>query len=141
MNDLRRSAGIGIIERGVAARGVFESLRKRRIVALLADQDARKAGVFVDFLGSPASTFQGPAQFACRTGSPLVCCAIVRRPDETHDAILFPPIYPKTGVDRDAEVLRLTQEHAKILGDCVRRHPEQYFWAHRRWKTRPPISP
>ena len=141
MNDLRRSAGIGIIERGVAARGVFEALKKGRIVALLADQDARQVGIFVDFLGSPASTFQGPAQFACRTGSPLVGCAIVRRADETHDAILFPPIYPKAGVDRDAEVLRLTQEHTKILEDCVRRHPEQYFWAHRRWKTKPPVNP
>jgi KDO2-lipid IV(A) lauroyltransferase len=141
MNGLRRSAGIGIIERGVAARGVFEALRKRRIVALLADQDAGKAGVFVEFFGTPASTFQGPAQFACRTGSPLVCCAIVRRADETHDAILFPPIYPDALADRDAEVLRLTREHTKILEDCVRRYPEQYFWAHRRWKTRPPVNP
>jgi KDO2-lipid IV(A) lauroyltransferase len=141
MNDLRRSAGIGIIERGVAARGVFDALKKGRIVALLADQDARKAGVFVDFLGSPASTFQGPAQFALRTDSPLVCCSIVRRADETHDAIAFPPIYPEQGADRDAEVLRLTREHTKILGECVRRYPEQYFWAHRRWKTSPPINP
>jgi Kdo2-lipid IVA lauroyltransferase/acyltransferase len=141
MNDLRRSAGIGIIERGVAARGVFDSLKKGRIVALLADQDARKAGVFVDFFGTPASTFQGPAQFAVRTGAPLVCCAIVRGADETHEAILFPPIYPRPGAERDAEVLRLTQAHVKILEDCVRRHPEQYFWAHRRWKTSPPLSP
>ena len=141
MNDLRRSAGIGIIERGVAARGVFDALKKGRIVALLADQDARKAGVFVDFLGSPASTFQGPAQFAWRTDSPLVCCFIVRRADGTHDAIAFPPIYPEQGADRDAEVLRLTREHTKILGECVRRYPEQYFWAHRRWKTSPPINP
>lgn len=141
MNDLRRSAGIGIIERGVAARGVFDSLKKGRIVALLADQDARKAGVFVDFFGTPASTFQGPAQFSVRTGAPLVCCAIVRGADETHEAILFPPIYPLPGAERDAEVLRLTQAHVKILEECVRRHPEQYFWAHRRWKTSPPLSP
>jgi KDO2-lipid IV(A) lauroyltransferase len=141
MNDLRRSAGIGIIERGVAARGVFESLKKRRIVALLADQDARDAGVFVDFFGRPASTFQGPAQFAARTGSPIVCCVIVRRADETHDVVLFPPIYPKANAERGAEVLRLTREHVRILEECVRRHPEQYFWAHRRWKTSPPISP
>jgi KDO2-lipid IV(A) lauroyltransferase len=141
MNDLRRSAGIGTIERGAAARGVFDALKKRRIVALLADQDARAAGIFVDFFGTPASTFQGPAQFACRTGSPIVCCAIVRRADETHDAILFPPIYPRADApSRDEEVLRLTREHTKILEECVRRNPEQYFWAHRRWKTKPPVN-
>jgi KDO2-lipid IV(A) lauroyltransferase len=141
MNDLRRSAGIGIIERGVAARGVFESLRKGRIVALLADQDARAAGIFVDFFGTPASTFQGPAQFAYRTGSPIVCCSIVRRDDETHDVSFSPPLYPREDVERDVEILRLTREHTKILEECIRRHPEDYFWAHRRWKTKPRLDP
>ena len=140
MNDLRRRAGIGIIERGVAARGVFEALRKGHIVALLADQDARGAGVFVDFFGIPASTFQGPAQFAYRTGSPIVCCCTVRRDDETHDVIFFPPLYPRNDADRKPEILRLTQEHTKILEECVSRYPENYFWAHRRWKTKPPVE-
>lgn len=136
MNDLRRAAGIGIIERGVAARGVFDSLKKGRIVALLADQDARKAGIFVDFFGTPASTFQGPAQFACRTGCPIVCSCIVRRADESHDVTFFPPLYPREGAARDAEVLRLTEAHTKILEGYVRDHPDHYFWAHRRWKTK-----
>ena len=140
MNDLRRSAGIGIIERGVAARGVFEALRKGRIVALLADQDARKAGIFVDFFGTAASTFQGPAQFAYRTGSPIMCCYIVRHDDDTHEAVFLSPLYPRTGADRDGEILRLTQEHTKILEGYVGRYPEQYFWAHRRWKTKPPAE-
>ena len=138
MNDLRRGAGIGIIERGVAARGVFEALRKGRIVALLADQDARRAGIFVDFFGTPASTFQGPAQFAYRTGSPIVCSYIVRRDDDTHEAVFLPPLYPRRGADRDGEILRLTREHTEILEGYVGRHPEGYFWAHRRWKTKPP---
>jgi len=140
MNDLRRRAGIGIIERGIAARGVFEALRKGHIVALLADQDARRAGIFVDFFGTPASTFQGPAQFAYRTGSPIVCCYIARRGDETHEAIFFPPLYPRKDADRDAEIRRLTREHTKILEDYVSRYPEGYFWAHRRWKTKPPVK-
>jgi KDO2-lipid IV(A) lauroyltransferase len=138
MNDLRCSAGIGIIERGVAARGVFESLRRAHIVALLADQDARRAGIFVDFFGTPASTFQGPAQFAYRAECPIVCCCIVRRADETHVAVFFPPLYPHTDLDRDAEVRRLTEEHTKILEGYVSRYPDHYFWAHRRWKTKPP---
>jgi Kdo2-lipid IVA lauroyltransferase/acyltransferase len=138
MNDLRRAAGIGIISRGIAARGVFDSLKRRRIVALLADQDARRAGVFVDFFARPASTFQGPAQFSCRTGCPIVCCYIVRRADETHDAFFLPPLYPRKEASREEEILRLTREHTRILEDYVRSHPDQYFWAHKRWKTRPP---
>jgi len=138
MNDLRRSAGIGIIARGVAARGVFSSLKRNRIVALLSDQDARRAGIFVDFLGRPASTFQGAAQFALRMRSPIVCCFIVRQPDESHVAHFLPSIDVDTEAERESEVRRLTEEHTKALGVWAERHPDHYFWAHRRWKTGPP---
>lgn len=138
MNDLRRSARIGIIPRGVAARGIFRSLKRNRLVALLSDQDARRSGIFVDFFGRPASTFQGAAQFAVRVGCPIVCIFIVRREDETHDAICLPPIEIRQGAERDGEVRRLTQEHTHLLEEFAARYPDHYFWAHRRWKTRPP---
>lgn len=140
MNGLRRAAGIGIIERGIAARGVFDSLKRKRIVALLADQDARKAGIFVDFLGMPASTFQGPAQFAYRAGCPILCTFIVRQSDESHVVHFLPPVFPRTEADRDTEVRRLTEEHVKSLEEYVSRYPDHYFWAHKRWKTKPPVS-
>ena len=138
MNDLRRGAGIGVIARGIAARGVFSSLKRNRIVALLSDQDARRAGIFVDFLGRPASTFQGAAQFALRMRSPIVCCYIVRQPDESHIAYFLAPIGVDAEAERDAEIRRLTEEHTTVLAGCVARHPDHYFWAHRRWKTKPP---
>jgi Kdo2-lipid IVA lauroyltransferase/acyltransferase len=140
MNDLRRGAGIGIIERGIAARGVFESLKRNRIVALLADQDARRAGIFVDFFGTPASTFQGPAQFAFRAGCPILCTFIVRQRDESHVAHFLSPVFPRTEGSRDAEIRRLTEEHVKSLEEFVSRYPDHYFWAHKRWKTKPPAA-
>lgn len=138
MNDLRMASGIGIIARGVAARGVFSSLKGNRIVALLSDQDARKAGIFVDFLGRPASTFQGGAQFALRMRSAIVCCYIVRQPDESHIAFFFPPIDVDPEAERESEIRRLTEEHTRGLERCIELHPDHYFWAHRRWKTKPP---
>lgn len=138
MNDLRRAGGIGIIARGVAARGVFSSLKKNRIVALLSDQDARRAGIFVDFLGRPASTFQGAAQFALRMRSAIVCCCIVRQPDESHVALFLPAIHVDPDAEREGEIRRLTEEHTRALGSLVELHPDHYFWAHKRWKTKPP---
>jgi KDO2-lipid IV(A) lauroyltransferase len=139
MNDLRVTSGIGIIARGVAARGVFSSLKRNRIVALLSDQDARRAGIFVDFLGRPASTFQGAAQFALRMKSTIVCCYTVRQPDESHIAFFLPPITVDTEAEREGEIRRLTEEHTRLLERCIEKHPDHYFWAHRRWKTRPPV--
>jgi KDO2-lipid IV(A) lauroyltransferase len=37
----------------------------------------------------------------------------------------------------EAEVQALTQAFTTLLEEHVRRHPEQYFWQHRRWKTQP----
>lgn len=141
MNRLRSSAGIGIIARGIAARGVFASLKKNRIVALLSDQDARKAGIFVDFFGTAASTYPGAAQFAYRINCPIVFCYIVRRSGEMHEVFFVPPIEVRTDTDREREIERLTAAHTKALEECVTRYPDHYFWAHRRWKTRPPFSP
>jgi Kdo2-lipid IVA lauroyltransferase/acyltransferase len=138
MNGLRSAAGIGIIARGIAARGVFASLKAGRMVALLSDQDARRAGIFVDFFGIPSSTYPGAAQFAQRTGAPIVFCYIVRRRDESHEAVFLPPIEPDPAAPREDEIVRLTQAYTGALEDAIRKHPDHYFWAHRRWKTRPP---
>jgi KDO2-lipid IV(A) lauroyltransferase len=138
MNGLRRASGIGIIARGIAARGVFSSLRRNRVVAMLSDQDARGAGIFVDFMGRPASTFQGAAQFALRMDCPIICCFIVRQPDESHIAMFQPPIEVRPDAEMEGEIYRLTAEHTKALEHFVALHPDHYFWAHRRWKTRPP---
>ncbi len=140
MNRLRSGAGIGIIARGIAARGVFASLRRNRIVAMLSDQDARKAGIFVDFFGIPASTYPGAAQFAFRSDCPIVFCYIVRRPGERHEAYFLPPIEIRRDFEREKEVARLTAAHTKALEECVTRYPDHYFWAHRRWKTKPPAG-
>lgn len=137
INELRRSAGIGTISRGIAAKGIFKSLKNNKIVALLSDQDARSAGIFVDFFGTPASTFQGAAQFSYRSGAPIVCCFIVRNPDETHRVKFLPPIEPRLEEDRDEEIERLTAEHTKVLEKFVSLYPDHYFWPHRRWKTKP----
>jgi KDO2-lipid IV(A) lauroyltransferase len=137
MNALRRQAGIGIIRRGAAIRGIFTSLKRNRVVALLSDQDARSHGVFVDFFGTPASTYPGAAQFSLRSGAPILFCYNVRRKDETHEAVFLPPIEPNPGAAKEAEILRLTAAHVKALEDAVRLHPDHYFWAHKRWKTKP----
>jgi len=41
-------------------------------------------------------------------------------------------------IKEDDTLETLTQRHVKILEGFIRQYPEQYFWLHRRWKTRPP---
>jgi KDO2-lipid IV(A) lauroyltransferase len=134
MNDLRRAQRVGIITRTSALRKVLLTLRANEFVALLADQDARRNGVMVDFLGRPASTVRGPALFAVRAGCPLIPIFIHREKDR-HRALAEAPIWADPSLDEEAAVLDLTRRHAEALSRQVRAHPEEYFWPHRRWKT------
>jgi Kdo2-lipid IVA lauroyltransferase/acyltransferase len=134
---LRRKSGIGTIDANRGIRGVYEALRANQWVAMLADQDARRAGVFVPFLGRPASTALGPARIALATGAAVIMGRMLRRPDGRHDLRIEPPLAPPDPRAPDA-ALRLTETHVAILERWVRERPEPWFWLHRRWKTRPP---
>lgn len=136
LSDLRRRAGFGLIRTDAGVRAVFASLREGRAVAMLADQDARRHGVFVPFLGVPASTPVGPARVALATGAPIVTGFVTRRDDGRHELEIDPPLVEE-GRDADA-ARRLTARHTDRLTAWVRKRPESWFWLHRRWKTAPP---
>lgn len=132
----RAKAGVGSLSTHGSLKRVYQSLRAGRCVAMLADQDARRAGVFVPFMGQPASTPAGPARLALATGAPIVMGFPVRQPDGRHILELEPPQLP--GPEGADAVERLTAWHTSRLEAWVRRFPHQWFWLHRRWKTAPP---
>jgi len=133
MNGIREKHGAGIITRTMSLRKVSRALSQNRVVCMLADQDARRHGVMVDFLGRPASTVRGPALFAIRRQCPIVT-GFIHREGSGHRMVLNPPIVPPDLPEEDA-VRTLTQRHASELEDQIRARPDLYFWPHRRWKT------
>jgi KDO2-lipid IV(A) lauroyltransferase len=137
MNDLRRSQGIGIIGMGASMRHVLKALKGNQFVAMLSDQDAGSRGVFVDFMGRPASTPFGPASFAVRTGASLIAGFILREDLSRHRVILEAPLVSIAGANEQQESLRLTQQYTSLLEKYVRERPDHWLWLHRRWKSRP----
>lgn len=134
MNEYRRMFGIGLIELGVAARGVVKAVRVGRMVAMLSDQDAGSDGVMVQFFGRPASTPKGPAAFSIKTGVPLACGFIVRE-GLKQKIIIEPPFSIESSGQKDEDIRRLTQAYTSLLEEYVRRYPDHWFWPHRRWKS------
>ncbi|UCH85084.1 MAG: lysophospholipid acyltransferase family protein, partial [Candidatus Latescibacterota bacterium] len=100
-------------------------------------QDARHHGIFVDFFGRPASTVRGPAVFAIRRDCPIVPCFLIREGCDRHRAVFERPLWPDERLSGREAVRELTQRFTMLLEDYVRKYPEQYFWTHRRWKTKP----
>jgi KDO2-lipid IV(A) lauroyltransferase len=134
MNDHRRIFDIGLIEMGVAARGVFKAVKNGRMVCMLSDQDAGSDGVIVDFLGRPASTPKGPAAFAIKTRVPLACGFIIRD-GVRQKVIMEPPIEFQPSGNKEDDIKRLTQAYTSLIEKYVRRYPDHWFWPHRRWKS------
>jgi len=109
-------------------------LESGEILALLTDQHARFGGMWIDFFGRPAATYTTAAMLHLVTRAPL-CFAVCRRvgPTEfelsTSDLIEHPP----TG-DRKADVRAIFAVINGHLEEAIRRDPEQYLWAHNRWR-------
>ena len=139
LNETRKRFGVRVIFRNEATKQVLRSLRDGRIVGILADQNVRRGGVFVDFFGKKAATARGAAIFALRTGCPIFL-GLARRVGKspTRYRTELVPVEFIPGGDMEEDVFRLTEVYTRYLEKEIVRDPDQYFWQHRRWKTRPP---
>ena len=137
-NRLRKNMGV-IYTRNAMKEGI-EVLKNKDILAIVTDQDAKSRGVFVDFLGIPSSTAVGPAVFHLRTGAPIIFLMSIRTDYGKFDAY-YEEVCPKTDPRdvTDKKIKELTQLHSAVLDKWIRKYPEQWFWMHRRWKTKPAI--
>ena len=132
INKCRETFGLKVISTGAAIKHIVRALRDGAAVGLISDQDAGRSGIFVDFFGRPASTRSGAAQLALKYGAPVVVVMTARTSFGSYQTIL-----EEIPVLEDDTVVTLTQRYTTVMEKIIRRHPEQYFWMHRRWKTPP----
>jgi KDO2-lipid IV(A) lauroyltransferase len=135
----RKRLGIGTIDMRSAPKRIPRALAQGHAVGIVADQDARGAGVWVPFFGVPASTFRGPALFALKFRAP-VYAAIARRLPGGRYSVEGRRIDPVNTGDLEHDVRVLTTAFAAHLEGEIREDPGQYFWFHKRWKTAPPAE-
>ncbi len=138
LNATREGLGMTVIPRGEATRRVLRSLRVPKAVALVADQNVRSGGAFVEFFGIPASTARGPALLAERAGAAVVLAIVRRLPGvPVRYRFTLTSLPAPDAEDPETRTGQLLRSYLAGLEDGIRSAPEQYFWAHRRWKTRP----
>jgi KDO2-lipid IV(A) lauroyltransferase len=136
-NRYRGMSGVEVLVTTSDMRGVFRALRAGRVVASAADQDDGPDGFFLDFFGRPASAALGPYRIARRVGSPVVI-ALAERCGMSHRILIEPPLRPDPARGAMEEAQSWARHFHQRLEEAIRRHPEQWFWVHRRWHSRPP---
>lgn len=136
ITKVRTRAGAKLISKYNAVPEVIRSLRKNRIVALISDQNIRSGGVFPRFFGRPASTVKTPALLALKYDAPLVPAEVCRE-EGRYRIRLHDPIEPSAYRGRADAVEAMTQAFTSLFEEFIRRHPEQWTWMHRRWRTKP----
>jgi len=118
-------------------RPLLEALRRNEAVGILIDQNVTAdRGVFIDFFGRAACVDSGFARLAARTGATVLPGYAVWNEQERRYVLHFDPPVEITG-DAAADTQAV---HARLEA-AIRRHPEQWLWIHRRWKTRPAGEP
>ena len=140
INHYRCLSGNQPIEKNKSARMILKVLGDGGTVGILSDHNtSREEGVFVNFFGIPASTTSGLARIALRTGAAVVPGFLCWDYAQEIYRLQFEPAVElsRTG-NEEADVLENTARFTRVIEDYIRRHPDQWLWVHKRWKTRPP---
>ena len=136
INKKRSFKNTHIIYKQNALFGALKLMRKGGFVGISPDQDARKKGVFVDFLGLESSFGKGGAILAIKGNIPLLTVGVYVLPEENYRIVVefLNVIYPDPEVDFDTNVTQITQAIANDFEKLILKHPSKWYWIHKRWK-------
>ncbi|MRH78288.1 lipid A biosynthesis acyltransferase [Spiribacter sp. C176] len=138
MSKIRR-ANLGGLIASSDFRGIVRALRAQRILWYVPDQDfGRRRTVFAPFMGVPAATLNMTSRLAERTGAVVLPVQSLRLPNGDWVVRIEQALSDFPSGDDVADATAVNA----VIERHVRAAPEQYFWVHRRFKTRPdPAEP
>ncbi|PWJ39339.1 lysophospholipid acyltransferase family protein [Sediminitomix flava] len=121
-----------------AFKHLLNGILSKELSILLVDQDTQKVkNVFVDFMGTQASTPIGATILAAKTGAPVFPISITRNEDLSHAIVVGDPVYAVQTGDKEKDLIDNTQRISDSQVHFIKQKPEQWIWLHERWKTRP----
>lgn len=129
-----RFGGSELLSRQEGTRRAIKAMKAGRPFYYLPDMDyGRRDTIFVPFFGVPAATITGLSRLVRMTGAAVVP-VIARMTDTGYVIELGAPWNDFPGASIEADTRRMNA----FIEQEIRKMPEQYFWLHKRFKTRPP---
>ncbi len=137
---LRSRKGIDIIHNKQRGSDLHRNLKRNGLCAFLVDHNCgRRKALFLPFLNKKAAVNKGPAQLAVFAEALVWPIFFLRVPNKGYRIISRPPldVAQLSGTKND-KVTHVTSFYTRAVEDMILAHPEQWYWIHKRWKTRPP---
>jgi KDO2-lipid IV(A) lauroyltransferase len=123
-----------LVSRQEGLRAVVRTIRAGHPFYFLPDMDfGPRDSIFVPFFGVPTATITAMPRIAQLTGARILP-VITRQVGDGYEVRFYPPWEDYPTGDLAADVRRMNA----FIEERVLEMPEQYFWAHKRFKTRPP---
>lgn len=137
ITQIREQSGIKIIFHDQPLKHFINALKNKEVITFLVDQNAlRHRGYFVDFFGLKASTVNFPAKLVAKYNIPILFAYTYFNEEDKRYYINVENIEYKSGKDEEETAFNITQAYTKKIEEAVKKHPDQYLWVHKRWKTR-----
>ncbi len=128
-----------LLSRTAGIKPIIRAMRGGRPFLMLPDLDfGRKESIFVPFFGVPAATLAAPARLAAATGGQVIPVTTRFLPDYQGWEVKFHPAWENYPGD---DIEAATRRMLAFIEDRIREAPSEYFWSHKRFKTRPPGLP
>ncbi len=124
-----------LMARDAGIKPIIRAMRDGRPFLMLPDMDfGARESIFVPFFGVPAATLTAPARLTMATGGQVIPVITRFLPDyQGWRVIFYPPWEDYPGEDIEAATRRMNA----FIEERVREAPAEYFWSHKRFKTRP----
>ena len=128
-----------LMDRNAGIKPIIRAMRNGRPFLMLPDMDfGPRESVFVDFFGVPAATLTAPARLTAATDGQVIPVLTSFLPDYQGWKVRFYPAWDNyPGTDMDEATRRMNA----FIEERVRENPAEYFWTHKRFKTRPQGRP
>jgi Kdo2-lipid IVA lauroyltransferase/acyltransferase len=164
MLDTRQRRGLTLVSKFGAVKALPPVMKAGFPVGLVADQSGGDRGLFTPFFGRLTSTYKSIGILAMQTGATLLC-GMARRmrqgeplphgpwietpsggrqfrstadsPSLRYSVEMVDKFGPEDWNKQPDPLYYLTARYRRAIEMMVRAAPEQYFWMHRIWRSRP----
>lgn len=129
------ASGFGVVAKRGSIDRIVSLLEQGDVIVFPFDQFAGGAdGIDVEFFGEPVGTFRSLAVIALSTGAPVLPAASWREPNGRHVLGFQAPVAPVDVPNVGESIACTTRAYNAALERLIIRHPEQWWWVHRRFR-------